>query len=233
MGTPSSAAPMPAAPRRSRRRERSPARRSPGRSGGPCMSGWQGDEKVHTRGTRPVEATPTGSRHGPVYRPGQRTRRARPSPVRPVDDHGTDLQDTVRAARVAAGFDPGSGGGRGVHLVRHARCVRWAGCPKRSTSCRLAPTAHPPRRRAVRSWPGCTTPPVSPLPPRSVPQGHHRNPQWPPTTSSYCPTASVSITTAVRRGAPADAVLASRGGDKRSIPSTTDFATLATRHPAA
>ncbi|KOU29328.1 hypothetical protein ADK52_05825 [Streptomyces sp. WM6372] len=40
-----------------------------------------------------------------------------------MDDHETELLDAVRTALREAGFDPGSEGGEGVHLVRRARGV--------------------------------------------------------------------------------------------------------------
>ncbi|MCX4633101.1 hypothetical protein [Streptomyces sp. NBC_01443] len=47
-----------------------------------------------------------------------------------MDDHETDLLDAVRTALIEAGFDPGSGGGEGVHLVRHARGVMVGWLPE-------------------------------------------------------------------------------------------------------
>ncbi|MCX4633495.1 MULTISPECIES: hypothetical protein [unclassified Streptomyces] len=47
-----------------------------------------------------------------------------------MDDHETDLLDAVRTALIEAGFDPGSGGGQGVHLVRHARGVMVGWMPE-------------------------------------------------------------------------------------------------------
>ncbi|MFK0045931.1 hypothetical protein ACIQU4_17755 [Streptomyces sp. NPDC090741] len=47
-----------------------------------------------------------------------------------MDDHETDLLDAVRTALREAGFDPGSEGGEGVHLVRHARGVMVGWMPE-------------------------------------------------------------------------------------------------------
>ncbi|MEU9182021.1 hypothetical protein AB0C90_35375 [Streptomyces sp. NPDC048550] len=47
-----------------------------------------------------------------------------------MDDHETELLDAVRAALCEAGFEPGSEGGQGVHLVRHARGVMVGWLPE-------------------------------------------------------------------------------------------------------